>query len=144
MQNQNQFIDIFRNGIRTAAEVARLSLENGVRLQERQLEIARGLLQEQSRSAEEIARAGSVEELWTLQSRLASAQLGRVVEFWSSLWQAAAQNQTQGLRDIQAFTTRTSEDVARAAAAQVSRAAGGVEESAEAANQERKGQRRSA
>ena len=142
---QNQFIDIYRNGIKTASEVARMSLENGVRMQEKQLEIVRGLLQEQSRSADEIGRAGSVEELLTLQTRLATSQLGRVVEFWSSVWQAAAQSQSQGLRDIQAFTTRSSEDVARAAAAQVSRAAGSVAESADAANHDRKqGQRRSA
>ena len=124
---QNQLIDIYRNGIKAASDVARMSIENGIKLQEKQLEIARSILSEQSRSAEEISRAGSIEELLTLQSRLASAQLGRMVELWSSMWQAAAQNQSQGLRDWQAYTTRSAEEVARAAA-----------------NHDRKGHRKSA
>jgi len=141
---QNQFMDFYRNGIKTATDVARMSLEAGVRMQEKQLEIVRGIVQEQSRSAEEITRASSMEELLALQSRLAGAHMGRVVEFWSSVWQTAAQNHAQGLREIHNFTNRSSEDVARAAATQVSRAAGSVAESADAANQGHKNQRRSA
>ena len=125
MQNQ-QLTDLYRNGIKTAADVARLSIENGIKLQEKQLEIARSLLEEQSRSADEILRAGSLQELLALQARFATNQLGRMAELWS-----------QGLRDWQAYTTRSSEDVARAAANQVSRAAGSVSESADAANHER-------
>ena len=132
MQNQ-QLTDLYRNGIKTAADVARLSIENGIKLQEKQLEIARSLLEEQSRSADEILRAGSLQELLALQARFATNQLGRMAELWS-----------QGLRDWQAYTTRSSEDVARAAANQVSRAAGSVSESADAANHERKGPRKSA
>ena len=55
------------------------------------------------------------------------------IEYWSKFWQAAAQR-----------TTRSSEDVARSAAAQVSQAAGSLTETADAANQERKGRRKSA
>jgi hypothetical protein len=143
VQNQ-QLIDLYRNGIKTAADVARLSIENGIKLQEKQLEIARGMLEEQSRSAEEIMRAGSLQELLALQSRFSTAQLGRMAELWSSMWQTAVQSQTQGFRDWQASTARSSEDVARAAANQVSRAAGSVAESADAANHERKGPRKSA
>ena len=130
---QNQLTDLYRNGIKTAADVARLSIETSIRLQEKQLEIARSILEEQARSADEITRAGSLQELLALQSRFATAQLGRMAELWSSMWQGA-----------QAFTTRSSEEVARAAANQVSRAAGSVAESAEAANHERKGLRKSA
>ena len=132
---QNQLIDLYRNGIKTAAEVARMSLENNIRLQERQLEIARGILDEQARSAEEVSNAKSMEELLALQSRMASAQLGRMVEFWSGVWQAAAQNQGEALRNVQSFASRSSEDVARAAANQVSRAAGSVRESGNATHQ---------
>jgi hypothetical protein len=135
---QNQFVDLYRHGIRTAADVARLSLEGSIRMQEKQLDMVRNILEQQARSADEIASAGSMEELLAAQSRLAGAQVGRVVEFWSSVWQAAAQNQAQGLREMQTYATRSSEDVARAAASQVSRAAGSVSESADAANQDRK------
>lgn len=55
--------------------------------------------------------------------RLQRAQL----EFWSHFWLTSTQN-----------AGRTSEEVARAAASQVSRAAGAVSESAEAANEDRK------
>lgn len=135
---QNQFIDFYRHGMRTAADVARVSLENSVRMQEKQLEMVRGLLDEQSRSADEIARAGSVQDLFALQSRLATAQIGRWTELWSNMWQMMAQNQAQGLREVQSFASRSSEDVARAAASQVSHAAGSVAESADAANEGRK------
>lgn len=135
---QNQFIDLYRHGMRTAADVTRVSLENSMRMQEKQLEVVRGLLEEQSRSADEIARAGSVQDLLTLQSRLAAAQLGRWTQLWSSLWQVMAQNQAQGLRDVQSFASRSSEEVARAAASQVSQGAGSVAESADAANEGRR------
>ena len=135
---QNQFIDLYRHGMKTAADVARVSLENSLRMQEKQLEIVRGLLNEQARSADEIARAGSVQDLMAVQSRLAAAQFGRWSELWSNLWQTVAQNQAQGLRDVQSFASRSSEDVARAAASQVSHAAGSVSESADAANEGRR------
>jgi hypothetical protein len=135
---QNQFIDFYRHGMKTAADVARASLENSLRMQEKQLEIMRSLIDEQSRSAEEISRAGSVQDLMALQSRLATTQLGRWTELWSNMWQAMAQNQTQGLRDVQSFASRSSEDVARTAASQVSHAAGSMADSAEAANEGRK------
>ena len=134
---QNQWVDLYRNGMRTATDVARVSLESGIRMHEKQLQIARDILQEQSSSMEEISRAGSVQELLALQSRLAGTQFGRMVELWSNVWQTAAQTQAQGLREIQTFASRSSQDVARAA--------GSVAESADAANQERKAaQRRSA
>jgi hypothetical protein len=135
---QNQFIDLYRHGMKTAADVTRVSLENSLRMQEKQLEIVRGLLDEQSRSADEIARAGSVQDLMSVQSRLAAAQLGRWTELWSNMWQVMAQNQAQGLRDVQSFASRSAEDVARTAASQVSHGAGSLAESTEAANEGRK------
>ncbi|HUQ75559.1 MAG TPA: phasin family protein [Burkholderiales bacterium] len=145
MQQQNRFVDLYQTGVKTAADVAKMSLENSIRLQEKQFEIVRGALDEQARAVGELAGAKSMEEMLALQSRMASAQLGRAVEFWSSLWQAAAENHSQGLRDLQSVTTRTSEDVVRAASSQIARAAGTVQ-SGNAANGERKadGQRKSA
>jgi len=52
------------------------------------------------------------------------------IELWSAWWQSAARH-----------ATRSPEDVARAAASQVSSAAGSVAEATEAANQERKGRK---
>ena len=144
---QNQFVDIYRNGIKTAADMTRMSLENVARLQEKQLGIVRSTLEESTRSAERLAQANSFEDLMTAQSRLAGVQLERAAEFWSSLWQAAAENQKAWIEQVQSqlgqakdnvretyeLTTRTSEEMARVAANQVSRASSSVRESANSA-----------
>lgn len=139
---QNQFIDIYRNGIKTATEVSRASLEGFVQLQERQLGIVRNLLDESRRSAEGIADAKSLEDLVALQSRFAGSQLERMAEFWSSTVHAVAEQQKTWIERMQSqvsqtkdrvrenydLTARTSEEIARTAANQVSRATGSVQE----------------
>ena len=139
---QNQFIDIYRNGIKTATEVSRASLEGFVQLQERQLGIVRNLLDESRRSAEGIADAKSLEDLVALQSRFAGSQLERMAEFWSSTVHAVAEQQKTWIERMQSqvsqtkdrvrenydLTARTSEEIARTAANQVSRATGSIPE----------------
>ncbi len=146
----NQFVDLYRNGFKTAAEVVKASVENAVRVQQRQLDIARSALDDSKRSVDQLAQANSFEELFAAQSHLAGAQIERVTEYWSSLWHAAAENQKAALEQIQSqmgqakdrmretydFTTRTSEEVARVAASQVSKASGSMRETAAAVQQE--------
>lgn len=141
---QTQFVDLYRNGIKTAAEVTKMSLESAVRIHERQLGIVRNILEENTRSADRLTEAKSLDDLMAVQSRMAGAQLERMAEFWSSLWQAAADHQKSLIEQVQSqlgqakdsmretydFTTRTSEEVARVAASQVSRATGSIRESA--------------
>jgi phasin family protein len=140
---QNQFFDLYRHGVKTAAEVAKKSLESTVRLQEKQLGIVRNILEENQSSADRLAGASSLQDLVSLQTQLAGTQWQRATEFWSSFWQTAAENQKTWFEEVQTqmgqagdrmreagFTAaRTSEDVARAAANQVSRAAGSIRES---------------
>jgi len=144
---QNQFVDLYRNGIKTATEVARMSLENALRLQEKQLGIVRNVLEENRRSADALTEAKSIEDLVSMQSRIAGAQLERAAEFWSSLWHAAAENQKAWIEQVQTqlsrsrenvretydLTARTSEEIARTAASQVSRATGSLRDAASAA-----------
>jgi hypothetical protein len=140
---QDQLVDLYRNSIRTAADLTRMSFENTVRLQERQLDIARKVLEESTRSAERVSSAKNMDELLAAQTELAGAQMQRIAEFWTTVWQAAAENQKHMIEQVQSQigqATRTSEEVARAAASQVSRATGSLRESATAANHERKGQ----
>ena len=113
---QAQFFDLYRNGMKTAAEFAKASLENTVRLQQKQLDMVRTILEENARSADRLGEAKSVQDFFSLQS-----QLGRAGEMSSS-----------AVRE----TARSSEEVARVAAAQISRAAGSLRESG--APQERK------
>ena len=137
---QTQFIDFYRNGIKTAADVARATLENSVKLQEKQLGIVRNILEENRRSADGLAEAKSIDDLITLQSRMAGTQLERAAEFWSSMWHAAAEQQKAWIEQMQSqigqakdrvretydLTTRASEDMARNAANQMSRTSGQV------------------
>ena len=143
---QNQFVDLYRNGIKTSADLARMSLENFARLQERQLGIVRNILEENRRSADALSEARSFEDLISTQTRLAGGQLERAAEFWASVLGAAAEQQKAWIEQFQSqvgqarervretydLTTRTSEDVARTAANQVSRGTGSVREAASA------------
>lgn len=138
---QAQFFDLYRNGMKTAAELAKTSLENTVRLQQKQLDMVRNILEENSRSTDRLGQARSIEELVGVQSQFAGTQLQRIAEFWTSAWQIAAENQKavmeqwqsqvgQATGDAMRETARSSEDVARMAAAQISRASGSLRESA--------------
>lgn len=126
MQIQNQFVDLYRSGIRTASDVAKTSLETSVRLQEKQLDIVRNILDENKRSADRLAEAHSLQDLVAVQTRLAAAQMERVAEFWSTLWQAAADQQ----KSLIGRVTSSSEDFAQNAANQASRAAGAMRKTA--------------
>jgi phasin family protein len=151
---QEQFVDLYRNSVRTAADLTRMSFESSVRLQERQLDIARKVLEESTRSAERVSGAKNMDELLAAQTELAGAQMQRIAEFWTTVWQAATENQKHLIEQVQSqmgqaagsFTNlysaaaRSAEDVGRTAASQVSRAAGSVRESAAAANHDRKAQ----
>ena len=90
---QNQFVDLYRNSIKISAEVARTSLDSVVQLQERQLGILRGLVEEQRRSVDALAEAKSFEDLMATQSRAIGAQVERMAELWSNFMHAAAEQQ---------------------------------------------------
>lgn len=141
---QNQFVDLYRNSVKTTAEVTRSSLEGVVQFQERQLGILRGLMDEQRRSVESMAEAKTIEDLITTQSRAVGAQVERMAELWSNLVQSAADQQKawiermqsqvgmtkERMRETYELTARTSEEFARNAANNVSRATGSVREAA--------------
>jgi len=65
---QNQFVDLYRNGVKTAADAATYSLEKAVELQERQLGILRTIVDENKRSVDGLAEAKSLEDLLSLQA----------------------------------------------------------------------------
>jgi len=122
LPNQEQFLDLYRNGIRSAADVGQAWLQVSLRLHEKQLEAVRGMIDENKRSAERLGEAHSLQELASVQSQIYGTQLRRVGEFWTSLWQAAAENQQAAVMQMSGqgrpFTARTAENGARAAANQ--------------------------
>lgn len=137
-QQATQFLDIYRAGLKTATELMKSSLETAERVQRQQLDAVRGALEENQKSASEIAEVRSLEDLMELQSRLARSQMERVLNFWSSTWRLASENQLALVGQMQSQMnqaqesygkmSRTGEEVARRAASQVQAAAGGLPE----------------
>ena len=129
----NQLFDIYRNNVRTTAEMMRISLENAARLQEQQLGMVRNLLDQNAQSAERAAGAQSMEQLVALQSELAGRQLQSLGDFWSSVWNTAAESQRSFFERVRSegadvarktydSAARISADMARAATEVASRA----------------------
>lgn len=90
--NHEQFLELYRNGIRSASDMGQAWLQVSLRLHEKQLEAMRGMVDENARTAGRLGEAHSIQDLLTLQSRLASEQVQRVARYWSTMWQAAADN----------------------------------------------------
>jgi hypothetical protein len=90
---QTQFFEIYRAGLKSAADVMTATLDGARRMQQQQLDALQGAIEEQARSVRELAEVRSVDELMALQTRLAGSQLERTIDFWSRVWRAAGDNQ---------------------------------------------------
>jgi len=86
-QPQTEFLDLYRAGLKTAADMMKASLQSAERLQNQQLVAIRTALDQQSKSISELGQARSIDELLALQTRMAGAQWERAVGFWSELYQ---------------------------------------------------------
>ncbi len=132
IQPQTQMLDLYRASMKTAADIAKASLENAEKLQNRQLQMLRNALEENAKSASDLAQVKSLDEIMALQTRLAGAQMERMVDFWSGLWRTAGDSQMQMLgqftsqceqmrdrfRETYDLTARATEGAARIAANQ--------------------------
>ena len=76
---QNQFLDIYRTGLKTTADMMTAQLEGAQRLQRQQLEMLHNVFDEQVRSVRELADAKSVDEWVALQTRFTGSQLERAM-----------------------------------------------------------------
>ena len=133
IQPQTQMLDFYRASMRTAADIAKTSLENAEKLQNRQLQIVRTALEENAKSASDLAQVKSLDEMMALQTRLASSQVERMIDFWSGVWRTAGDSQMAMIGQLQGqvdqmrdrfretydLTARTTESAARIAASQV-------------------------
>lgn len=133
IQPQTQMLDFYRASMRTAADLAKASLENAEKLQNRQLQIVRNALEENAKSASDLAQVKSLDEMMALQTRLASSQVERMIDFWSGVWRTAGDSQMAMIGQLQTqvdqmrdrfretydLTARTTESAARIAASQV-------------------------
>jgi len=114
-QPQADLFDIYRAGLKTAADLVKASLESAERLQNQQLVAIRSVIDQQSKSATELSRAKTLDELLNVQTRNIGQQFENAVSLWSDLFQAAGENQRVAIgrmqdqlaqaRDLMASTT---------------------------------------
>ena len=64
-QPQTEFLDLYRAGLKTAADLMKASLQSAERLQNQQLVAIRSALDQQSKSISELGQARSIDELRT-------------------------------------------------------------------------------
>ena len=117
-QPQAEFLDLYRAGLKTTADLMKASLQNAEKLQNQQLVAIRSALDQQSRTISELGQARSIDELLSLQTRLAGAQFERAVGFWSELYQAQVQQAQSWWSEVNS----TAQGVASNAAAAIRQA----------------------
>jgi CRISPR/Cas system-associated endonuclease Cas1 len=75
-QPQTEFLDLYKVGLKTAADLMKASLQTAERLQNQQLVVIRNALDQQSKSINELSQVRSLDELLSVQGKL-----------WSELYQ---------------------------------------------------------
>jgi phasin family protein len=113
-QPQAEMLDLYRAGLKSAADLLKTSLESAERLQNQQLVAIRTTIVEHAKAASEIGTARTLDELLAAQSRLAGAQMERALGYWAELCQVAGQNQMAAVAQVQAQMARVSETMAQA------------------------------
>jgi phasin family protein len=86
-QPQAEFLDLYRAGLKTAADLMKVSLQSAEKLQNQQLVAIRTALDQQSKAITELSQARTLDEVIALQTKMAGAQVERAVGFWSELCQ---------------------------------------------------------
>jgi len=108
-QPQAELLDLYRAGLKTAADLMKTSLESAERLQNQQLVAIRSAIDESSKSAAELGSAKTIDELLALQTRLAGAQFERAISYWGDLVQITTENQRKAISQVQEQTRWLSE-----------------------------------
>ncbi len=86
-QPQAEFLDLYRAGLKTTADLMKASLQNAEKLQNQQLVVIRNALDQQARAINDLGEAKSIDELLSIQTRLAGQQFERAIGFWSEMYQ---------------------------------------------------------
>lgn len=94
-QPQAEFFDLYKAGLKTAADLVKVSLQSAEKLQNQQLVAIRSALDQQSKSISELGQARTIDEVLALQTKMAGAQLERAMGFWTEM----AQTQMAQARD---------------------------------------------
>jgi phasin family protein len=97
MQPQAELFDLFRAGLKTAADMMKASLESAERVQNQQLVAIRSALDQQAKSVSELGSAQTLDELLAFQTRMAGAQFERAMSYWGDLVQLYTDNQQKAI-----------------------------------------------
>ena len=116
-QPQAEFLDLYKAGLKTAADLMKSSLQTAEKLQNQQLVVIRQALDQQSQAVSELGQAKSIDEVLALQTKMAGAQWQRAVGFWSEL----AQTQMASAREWMSETTAAASQAASNTVRQVQR-----------------------
>ena len=158
---QAEFLDLYKAGLKSAVDLMKASLESAERLQQQQLSAIRGALEQHVKAVNDLGSVKSLDDLLALQQKMASSQFERVMGYWGNLCQAAGQNQTAAIGQVQqqmaqardwfsetySLTARATEEAAKIAATQIASsssnaasaaAAAGARQQQTAKNQERR------
>lgn len=87
MTQQPELFDLYRAGLKGAVDLMKISLENAERLQNQQLAAIRSALEQLAKSVAELGQAKTMDELMAVQTRMAGAQMERMVGYWTSLYE---------------------------------------------------------
>lgn len=122
-QPQADLFDIYRAGLKTAADLVKASLESAERLQNQQLVAIRSVIDQQSKSANELSRAKTLDELLAVQTRIVGQQFERAASLWSDFCQAAGENQRVAIGRMQEQLAQARDLIGAATLPLVARAA---------------------
>ena len=100
-QPQAEMFDLYRAGLKTAADLMKTSLESAERLQNQQLVAIRSAIDQQSKSVSELSRVKTLDELLAFQTRMAGAQFEHAMTLWTELVQVAGENQRAAIGRMQ-------------------------------------------
>src|SRR5207237_4670045 len=104
IQPQAELFDLYRAGLKTAADMMKASLESAERVQNEQRVGIRNALDQQTKSVDELGSATTLDELLALQTRMAGAQMERAMSYLGDLVQLYTENQQKAIGQIQEQT----------------------------------------
>lgn len=102
MNMQPQFFELYRAGLKSAADMMSASLQSAQRLQQQQMDVLQGAIDDQVKSVRELSEVKSIDELMALQTRFTGSQFERTVDFWSRMWRVAGDSQVAIIGQAQA------------------------------------------
>ena len=108
-QPQAEFLDLYKAGLKTAADLVKVSLQSAEKLQNQQLGVIRQALDQQAKSISELGQARTIDDLLALQTKFAGAQVERAVGYWTEI----SQTQMALARDWLSETVQVTSSVVR-------------------------------